>query len=107
MKRMTLLVCVATMALGARLPAQGAAVPSPAPVDLAPHAVAVSGAAGSRDRDSAGAGPLKGVQARQVRPGEARLVLAGGEKTVHPGDLIGTDLVKAIEPGRMLLTRPL
>ncbi|PYQ46367.1 MAG: hypothetical protein DMF78_26485 [Acidobacteria bacterium] len=83
------------------------AVPSPAPVDLSPHAVTVPGAGGSRDRDSVDAGPLKGVQARQVKSGEARLVLAGGERTVRPGDLIGADVVKSIEPGRILLARTL
>jgi len=126
MNRMTVLLCAAAVTLGGRLLAQEAqtrdktaatpsaaagsavvAVPSPPPVDLSPHAVRVPGPGGSRDRDSAGAGALKGVQARQTRTGEARLLLGGAERTVHRGDLIGTDVVKSIEPGRVLLTRAL
>src|SRR5438477_1154915 len=126
MKRMTVVLCAAVVTLGGRLFAQEArtrektaatppaaagaavvAVPSPPAVDLSPHAVTVPGRGASRDRDAAEAGALKGVQSRQIRSGEARLLLGGSERTVHPGDLVGTDVVKSIEPGRVLLTRAL
>ena len=83
------------------------AAPSPVPPDLSPHVVLVPGKAASRDRDSMDAGPLKGVQARAVKSGEARLALSDGERTVHPGDHIGSDVVKSIELGRIVLTRTL
>ncbi len=126
MKRLTAVSCAAAVILGGRLLAQEAgtkektaatptaaagaavvAVPSPPAVDLSPHAVTVPGRGASRDRDSAEAGALKGVQSRQIRSGEARLLVGGAERVVHPGDLIGTDVVKSIEPGRVLLTRAL
>ena len=83
------------------------AVPAPAPPDLAPREITVPGSGGGRGRDSAGAGTLKGVRAREVRSGQARLVLADGERTVRPGDLVGTDVVRSVEPGCITLGRPL
>jgi hypothetical protein len=50
-------------------------------------------------------GSLKGVQAVQIGDGEARLVLGGGERVVTPGTVIGTDTVKSITPGRLVLRR--
>ena len=50
-------------------------------------------------------GSLKGVRALQIGDGEARLVLGGGERVVTPGTVIGTDTVKAITPGRIILQR--
>ena len=50
-------------------------------------------------------GSLKGMQAVQIGDGEARLVLGGGERVVTPGAVIGTDTVKSITPGRMVLRR--
>jgi hypothetical protein len=50
-------------------------------------------------------GSLKGLQALQIGDGEARLILAGGERVVTPGTVIGTDTVKSITPGRMVLRR--
>jgi hypothetical protein len=76
-------------------------------VDTTPRAVAASGPAASRARDSAGAPAWKGVQAREIKPGQARLVLAGGERVVHAGDVVGGDVVRSIEPGRILLARAL
>ena len=32
-------------------------------------------------------------------------MLASGLRTVRPGDVIGTDVVRSIEPGRILLAR--
>jgi hypothetical protein len=80
------------------------AVPSPPSLDNAPRQ-AVAGPGPARDRDSAGTSALKGVQARDIKSGQARLVLVSGLRTVHPGDLIGTDVVRSIEPGRILLAR--
>jgi hypothetical protein len=48
---------------------------------------------------------LKGVRALQIGDGEARLVLGGGERVVTPGTVIGTDTVKSITPGRIVLQR--
>jgi len=81
------------------------AVPSPPPLDNAPRPVTAAGRGPARDRDSAGTSALKGVQAREIKSGQARLLLASGPRTVHPGDLIGTDVVRSIEPGRILLGR--
>ncbi|HET6900750.1 MAG TPA: hypothetical protein VFK70_20510, partial [Vicinamibacteria bacterium] len=41
----------------------------------------------------------------EIKSGQARLLLASGLRTVHPGDVIGTDVVRSIEPGRILLAR--
>lgn len=81
------------------------AVPSPPPLDNAPRAATVAGPGPSRDRDSAGTSALRGVQAREVKSGQARLVLATGLRTIRPGDVIGSDVVRSIEPGRILLAR--
>ena len=88
--------------------AQGqVAVPSPPPADPSPREITVPGAGGGRGRDSAAAGALKGVRARDVRSGQARLVLATGERTIRPGDIVGTDVVRSVEPGCITLGRPL
>jgi hypothetical protein len=60
-----------------------------------------SGAASTRTYE----GSLKGVRAIQIGDGEARLVLGGGELVVTPGTVIGTDTVKSISPGRIVLRR--
>jgi hypothetical protein len=80
------------------------ALPSPVPLDTTPRQVAISGAP-SGSRDSTDAASLKGIQAIETRPGQARLRLSVGERTVRPGDRIGADVVRRIEPGRILLTR--
>jgi hypothetical protein len=82
------------------------AVPSPPPPDLAPHPASVSGAGASRSRDSAGTAAFKAIQARQITTGTARLVWANAERTVRPGDAIEGAVVKSIEPGRIVLSRP-
>lgn len=50
-------------------------------------------------------GPLKGLRAVSLKEGEARVALGGSERVLRPGDAIGTDVVKSIEPGRMVLAR--
>src|SRR5687767_11662386 len=49
------------------------------------------------------AGSLNGVRALEIGNGKARLVLGGGERLVAPGTVIGTDTVKSITPGRIVL----
>ena len=83
------------------------AVPSPLPVDDTPRAVTASGPGASLARDSVGTPAWKGVQAREIKSGQARLALAAGERVVHTGDVVGGDVVRSIEPGRILLTRAL
>lgn len=80
-------------------------VPSPPPVDNAPGPITAARTPTTRDRDSAGASALKGVQAREIKSGQALLLLVSGLRTVRPGDRIGTDVVRSIEPGRILLAR--
>ena len=50
-------------------------------------------------------GGLKGVRAIQIGDGEARLVLGGADRVVTPGTVIGTDTIKSISPGRIVLRR--
>jgi hypothetical protein len=50
-------------------------------------------------------GGLEGVRALHIGDGEARLVLEGGERTVAPGTVIGTDTIRSITPGRIVLQR--
>jgi len=47
------------------------------------------------------------VVARDVRSGQARLLFSTGERTVRVGDVIGSDRVQSVEPGRLLLGRAL
>jgi hypothetical protein len=81
------------------------AVPSPPPLDNAPRQATAAGPGPARGRDSAGTPALKGVQAREIKSGQARLLLVSGLRTVRPGDVIGSDLVRSIEPGRIVLAR--
>jgi hypothetical protein len=50
-------------------------------------------------------GSLAGVKALEIAEGRARLLLGGVERVVTPGSVIGTDTVKSITPGRIVLTR--
>jgi hypothetical protein len=50
-------------------------------------------------------GSLKGLKALEIAEGKARLVLGGSERVVEPGTVIGTDTVKSITPGRIVLKR--
>jgi hypothetical protein len=81
------------------------AVPSPPPLDNAPRQATVAGPGPALGRDSVGTSALKGVQAREIKSGQARLALASGVRTLRPGDLIGSDVIRSIEPGRILLAR--
>ena len=60
-------------------------------------------AAGKPSR--AGGGGLEGVRALEIRDGQARLLVGGVEQVVSPGAVIGTDTVKSITPGRVVLRR--
>lgn len=50
--------------------------------------------------------PLFGVKALALKDGEALLQLADGQRLVHPGDAIGTDVVQVIGDGTLVLERP-
>ena len=50
-------------------------------------------------------GSLAGVKALEIADGRARLLLGGAERVVTPGTVIGTDTVKSITPGRIVLQR--
>jgi hypothetical protein len=106
MKKAILLTGVLAM-LAAVTAAQGLVPlnPPPIPVDPTPKVVKMAGPAPSRAGDSPDAGALRGVQALSLKQGEARLRLADGERTLRPGDAIGADVVKSIEPGQMVLVR--
>src|SRR4051812_47397443 len=80
-------------------PAPRLAVPAaPRPV-TAPRLAAAPARGLSRDRDSAGEAAFKSLVARDVKAGQARIAWKGGERIVRPGDLIGADRVRSIEPG--------
>ena len=67
--------------------------------------VRVGGSPPAVHRDSAHSGVLKGIRALDLKPGEARVLVEGSERTLHVGDAIGEDVVKSIEPGRIVLVR--
>ena len=50
--------------------------------------------------------PLKGAKALSSTSGEMRLLLADGERTLHPGDRLGTDVVRTVGDGVLVLDRP-
>ena len=67
--------------------------------------VRVGGSPPAVDRDSAHSGALKGIRALDLKPGEARVIVDGSERMLHVGDAIGEDVVKSIDPGRIVLIR--
>jgi len=67
--------------------------------------VRVGGSPPAVHRDSAHSGVLKGIRALDLKPGEARVIVDGSERVLHVGDAIGGDVVKSIEPGRIVLVR--
>jgi hypothetical protein len=77
----------------------------PTPVDDRPHTLPLG-----KPRSSSGAlrtDPRLGrLRAIDLREGEARLVVADAERTLHVGDVVAGDVVKIIEPGRLVLARP-
>ena len=79
--------------------------PSVPPPDTTPRTVAVNGG-GPSQGDSARPGALKGVRAVSTRAGEATVVLGGGtQRVLRVGDAVGADVVKAIDAGRIVLSR--
>ena len=63
-------------------------------------------ATGQRAKPKTATGSAGGLRAVSISEGGARLLVGGSERVVRPGDLIGTDLVKSIAPGRLVLERP-
>jgi hypothetical protein len=57
-------------------------------------------------RNSVGAGGLGGLRALTLADGEARVSFEGTERTIRVGDALGTDVVRRIEEGRIVLLRP-
>jgi hypothetical protein len=51
-------------------------------------------------------GPLKGVRALSSEANEIRLLFADGERTLRPGDRLGTDVVRTVGEGLLILDRP-
>jgi hypothetical protein len=72
--------------------------------DTTPKTVTVPGGS-NRNRDSQDASPLRNARVLSIVAGEARVLLATGERVLRPGDVVGTDTVKTITPGRIVLTR--
>ena len=67
--------------------------------------VRVGGSPPAVDLDSTHSGVLKGARALDLKPGEARVIVGGSERVLHVGDAIGDDVVKSIDPGRIVLIR--
>lgn len=55
---------------------------------------------------AATSGSLGAVRLVAMSPGEARLLVAGGEQTLRPGDPFGSDRVRAVGGGVVVLDRP-
>ncbi len=79
--------------------------PSPAPVDRSSHVVTLRTVARG-ERDSAGAGRLRGWRAAVLKEGEGRLLINGVSRTVKPGQAVEGYVVKAVAPGRVVLAGP-
>jgi hypothetical protein len=79
--------------------------PKPIPPEPGPRTVAAPRASPTAALPAKNLGSLTGVQALRIIDGEARLVLGGAERVVIPGAVLGTDSVKSITPGRIVLTR--
>jgi hypothetical protein len=86
-------------------PAPRLAIPSAPPPEAAPWLASAPARGRSRDRDSAGEAAFQGLVAREVKAGQARVAWNGGDRIVRPGDVLGTDRVRSIEPGRIVLER--
>lgn len=79
--------------------------PTAPPLDTAPRTVAIPGPGRKAPRDSADAGSLKGIRAVSIASGEARVIVGGGERRLRPGDALGSDVVREIGDGRIVLKR--
>ena len=83
------------------------AQPSIGETDLAPNRVRLPDPPPGPTRVSADGGTLKGCRAISIESGQVRVLLSdGSERLLRVGDVIGSDVVRRIEPGRMLLDRP-
>jgi len=51
-------------------------------------------------------GPLKNTRALALKDGEAQLLVSGSARFLRVGDAFGTDIVKSISAGRIVLERP-
>lgn len=79
--------------------------PQPRPVPR-PAAAAPGSDALRRGASSAGEAGLRALVAVEVRAGAARVLSNGRPLTLRPGDSIGGDVVRRVEPNRILLARP-
>jgi hypothetical protein len=75
------------------------------PPDTAPKKAAFPPEPTRSPAESPHAAALKGLRAISLKEGEGRIALGGSERLVRPGDALGNDVVKSIEPGRMVLSR--
>jgi hypothetical protein len=81
--------------------------PKVAPDDSGPAPIARSGGPTlDPSRNAAQAGPLAGLRATAVTDGVARVTFDGADRTLRVGDALGKDVVRRIEPGRIVLARP-
>jgi hypothetical protein len=68
-----------------------------------------SGAGGVQTKrapdEPGGAAPAVAFQLVEVAAGQATVRVGGGERTLKPGDAIGTDTVRSIDSERLVLTR--
>jgi hypothetical protein len=78
--------------------------PSPPPPDASPKIGLVDGKGPSKG-DSANAAGLKGIRAIATRPGEATVIVGGAQRVLRVGEAIGSDTVKSIDAGRIVLAR--
>ena len=82
------------------------AQPSIGETDLAPNRVRLTEPPPGPTHVSADGGTLKGCRAISIESGQVRVLLSdGSERLLRVGDAIGSDVVRRIEPGRMLLDR--
>ena len=81
-------------------------IPPPAPQDATPRAGSAKLKPPPPNRDSSDAGRLKGMRAVSLTSGQATVEIGGVQQTVHPGEVLGTDIVRSIVPGRIVLERP-
>jgi hypothetical protein len=74
-------------------------------LDKSAHPLSVRGGA-KRGGDSIDATPLKGAQVLSIDSGRAHLRLADGTaRDLAPGDVVGSDTVKSVQPHRIVLQR--
>jgi hypothetical protein len=79
-------------------------LPPERPIDTAPRDFVVK-TTWDRNRDSKDSSPIKGARLLSSVHGEARVLLREGERVLRPGDVLGTDTVRSVEPGQVVLER--